>query len=79
MKIASTFVLEDKKVYIIPILSFVNGEDDRVTKEGIIELTGKELKRIETLINMFNKLQDNPAPMAGFGDMLGMLKNFGDK
>ena len=41
--------------------------------------TGKELKRIVELINTFNKIQDNPAPIAGLGNMLDMLKNFGGK
>jgi len=44
-----------------------------------IVMTGKELKRIVELINTFNKIQDNPAPIEGLGNMLDMLKNFGGK
>ena len=57
-----------------------NGQHISNTSQDVdIVLTGKELKRIVELVNTFNKLQDNPAPMAGLGDMIKLLQSFGAK
>lgn len=40
---------------------------------------GKELKRFVELFNTFNKIQDNPSPLLGFDQMLGLFKNIGIK
>ena len=71
--------LDDDLKYAISITA-VNGDGhgDRARDADIL-LTGKEIKRIIELINTFNKIQDNPAPLSGLGDMLGILKKFGAK
>lgn len=77
MKIVSgkSYKLEDNENYSLQLDVH---EGERIFASDIrIVLTGKELKRIEELVNTFNKIQDNPEPMEGLSNLMSMFKNFG--
>ena len=72
-------ILDDDLKYAISITAVDDSGNADRARDADILLTGKEIKRIMELINTFNKIQDDPSPLTGLGDMLGILKKFGAK